>query len=126
MSHSKASSKWVQQDRVVFLFPGIKVARSVTAFVLPSTMLVGDDLPQELFRVASTAAKTPKQWVNTFFVEARIKIAENLQLEEKDEEEEDSNALDCQFGMEFEVFHGMPVAPEFPTINTITYPPFPA
>ena len=81
MSHSKASSKWVQQDRVVFLFPGIKVARSVTAFVLPSTMLVGDDLPEELFRVASTAAKTSKQsWVNTFFVEARLKIAENLRL----------------------------------------------
>ena len=87
MSHSKVSSKWVQQDRVVLLLPGIKVARSVTAFVLLILMLVGDDLPEDLFRIASTASKTPKQWVDTFFVEARLKIAENLRLEEKSEEE---------------------------------------
>ena len=109
---------------MLFLLQRIKVARSVTAFILPSAMLVGDDLPEEPFRVASTASKTPKQWVDTFFVEARLKIAEYLRLEEKEEEEEDSNALDCQFGMEFDVFDGMPVAPEFPPINTITYPPF--
>ena len=42
---------------------GIKVARSITAFILPTAMLVGDDLPEELFRVALTASKAPKQWV---------------------------------------------------------------
>ena len=124
MAHSKVSSKWVQQDRVVFLLQGIKVARSITAFILPCAMLVGDDLPEELFRVASTASKTQKQWVETFFVEARLATAEYLRLEENDDEEEDSSTLDCQFGMEFDASDGMPAVPEFAPLSIITYPPF--
>ena len=49
---------------------------------------------------------------------------EYLQLEEKDDEEEDSSALDCQFGMEFDVSDGMPAVPEFAPIKTISHPPF--
>jgi hypothetical protein len=75
IAHSKPSSKWVQPKRVVFVHPAIKVARSLTAFVLPGTVLSGDGLPENVLWSALDATKTPKQWLTEFIPFAQMKAA---------------------------------------------------
>jgi hypothetical protein len=122
IAHSKPSSKWVQPERVVFVHPAIKVARLLTAFVLPGTVLSGDGLPEDVLWTASDATKTPKQWLTEFMPFARMKAAEMCRLEEEDEEEEESLA-DYQFGMEVDVPDG-PTGVTWEPIPIVIYPPF--
>jgi hypothetical protein len=121
IAHSKPSTKWAQQERVVFVHPAVKVAKSLTAFVLPDTVLSGDGLPEDVFLTASEATKTPKQWITEFMPYARIKAAEMSRLEEEDEEEEDS-LTEYQFGMEVEF--DAPTGVVWVAIPTVVYPPF--
>ena len=77
LAHSKPSSKWVQQERLIFLHPAVKAAKSRTAFVLPDVLLSGDDLPAEVLLTATEDQKTPKQWIADFMPYARIRARGN-------------------------------------------------
>ena len=122
LAHSKPSSKWVQNERVVFLHPAVKAAKSRTAFILPDVLLCGDDLPTEVLLTATEDQKTPKQWIAEFMPYARIRAAEMGRLEEEEEDGDDS-LTECQFGMDFEP-PDAPTAIEWDPVPIVVYPPF--
>jgi hypothetical protein len=122
LAHSKPSSKWVQQERVVFLLPAVKAAKSRTAFVLSDALLSGDDLPTKILLATSKDQKTPRQWIADFMPYACIRAAEMGRLEEE-EEDEDESLTEYQFGMDFEPLDG-PTAIEWDPIPNVVYPSF--
>ena len=123
LSHAKPLAKWTQQDRTIFALSAIKAAKLVTIFVIPGTWLSGDNLPDDVLRAASEESKTPRHWVEDFFLYARIRAAKHNRLEEEEGNDEELDAEKYYFGMDLDDAD-MPRVVEFSPIPIIVYPPF--
>jgi hypothetical protein len=99
-SHKKASMKWDLQPDVAWLVPALKQGKSHTAFVLPGSFVVGDNLPSWM-AIEAESEKTLKAWVEEFIPRAQAAALDYIQvIAEEDEEEEEPDDSDSFFDCE--------------------------
>ena len=112
------SSRWAS-----IFDPGKKQGKSVAAFVIPSAVLEGDNLPQLLLEIVSKEKRTLKKWVDEFFPYARAQAAELILIQEDGEDDEDLLSLDEDFDADTEAVDFLTDFEWVPLLTT-QYKPF--
>ena len=88
-SHKKASMKWDLKADFVYLVPALKQGKSHTAFVIPGSVVVGDDLPSWMI-IEAESEKNLKAWVVEFIPRAQAAALDYIpSIAEENEEGEE-------------------------------------